>query len=165
MESKSKDQLLMHFTWTGEWSQNVQYKTGDAVSHDRAAYAAIKGNYSVEPGNSPEIWRLLAKAPPTTPKAELDRMRSRLVSLGYVDLEREALEYLLQPGEIIKSFDAWSIMTDRRMLTREGLRSVLRPASWTNLSTWMAQFPTLPKRAEELAASRLWEQPKPKMTW
>jgi hypothetical protein len=164
MESKSKDQFLTHFTWTGEWSHNMQYKVGDAVSHNGGAFAAIKESRGVEPGNGPEIWRLLAKAPPTTPKAELDRLRSRLVSLGYVDLERDALEFLLQAGEVIQKFDAWSITTDHRVLTRESLRSVLRPMSWTNLSTWTAQFPPIPKRPEEIAASRVWEQPKPKMT-
>jgi hypothetical protein len=127
----------------------MQYKAGDAVSHNRAAYTSLKDHRGVEPSSGVDTWKVLAKAPPTTPKIELDRLRSRLVSLGYVDLEREALEFLLQPGEIVNAFDAWSITTDRRVLTREGLRSLLRPLSWANVNTWLAQFPPLPKRPEE----------------
>jgi hypothetical protein len=163
IQQKSKDQPSEHLTWKGEWSSSSQYKACDAVSHDGAVFTALNDNQSVEPGNCPETWKVLAKAPPTTPSAELERLRLSLVNLGYVDLERDALEFLLHPGEIIKAFDSWSITTDRRVLTREGLRSVLRPASWTNLSTWMAQFPPIPKRPEEIAASRVWEQPHPKM--
>jgi hypothetical protein len=163
-QQESKDQPFAHLTWTGEWSNNTNYRVGDAVCHIRAAYTSLKDNRGVEPSSSVDTWKLLAKAPPTTPKAELDRLGSRLVKLGYVDLECDALEFLLQPGEIVKIFDAWSITTDRRLLTREGLRSVLRPVSWTNVDTWMAQFPPTPKRPEELAASRIWEQPKPKIT-
>jgi hypothetical protein len=132
------------------------------VFHKATLYRALKPSQGVEPESDSNTWELLPKPKPTTPDAEVERVKMGLLDLGYIDLERKSIRFLLRPGEIIKRFDAWSVTTDRRVINRENIRPVLRPVGWTREDTWLAQFPPIPKRPEELAASRALEQPDPR---
>jgi hypothetical protein len=146
----SGPELIFH----GPWSSSECYDGTAAITHKGALYRALKPNQGVEPGSDAGTWKLLAKPKPTTPGAEMERVKLGLANLGYNDIERDSIRFLLEPGEVIEHFDPWSISTNRRMITRESIRPLLRPASWTRIETWDSQFPKIPERSEELAANR-----------
>jgi len=140
--------------WSGAWSSSERYGGGAVITHKGALYSALKPVQG-----DAGTWKLLARPKPTTPTAEMERVKIGLANLGYNDIERDSIRFLLEPAEVIERFDVWLITTDRRTMSRESVRPVLRPSSWTNVDTWFAQFPKIPERPEE--ASRRWEQPRP----
>jgi hypothetical protein len=69
--------------WQGPWLAETRYDQSDAVSSKGAVYSALKPSTGTEPGTDLGTWELLAKAKPTTPGAELERVKMGLISLGY----------------------------------------------------------------------------------
>jgi len=85
---------------------------------------------------------------PITPPSPSDEARRVLSAWG--PLESEFLAAELREGDTpLASFDSHKATTKSgRVISRKELRDMYRPASWTRIDTWYAQFAEIPKEQQ-----------------
>jgi hypothetical protein len=90
--------------------------------------------------------RLSQPVPPPSPEDEA----RRVLFAGWNSLESGFLNSELREGDTpLKSFDAHQAITKTgRVISRKDLRDMCRPASWTRVDTWYAQFAEIPKEEQ-----------------